>query len=113
LHIRRFHALFITNAVNLKERALRKPTIADFKSWHLAIAAQYSVGAVIYLVPIGFDHPSALGLDFNHIVLWGFGIVLFGLLSLVSVISAFADKSILGFMLAVAPFVGLYVTEWM
>ena len=79
----------------------RKPTIEDLKIWHIAVAVQYLIGGLILLLPIGFDHPSSLGLDFNHLILFG---LVFAFFTLAAVFASIADKSIVGFLLAAAPF---------
>jgi len=78
---------------------MRKPTIDDLKFWHIAVAVQCLVGGVILLLPIGFDQPSSLGLDFDHLILF---CLVFAFFLLVAVVSAIADMSIVGFLLAVA-----------
>ena len=79
---------------------MRKPTIQDLKLWHVAVAIQYVAGAILMVLPIGFDHPSSLGLDFDDLIVFGLG---FAFLTLIAVVCALSEKSIIGLLLATAP----------
>ena len=77
---------------------MRKPAISDIKSWHVAVAAQYLVGGVGFMILV-YVHRLSRGPELVPLILVG---LVFALFSLVAVLSAIANKRVLGFLLAVA-----------
>ena len=89
---------------------MRPPRIDDLRLWHVTVAVQYFAGAVLLLVPVGFDHPSSWGLDFDHLLLMG---LLFAFFTLIAVLCAIAEKSVIGFLIAAAPVYGPFLARWL
>lgn len=87
---------------------MRKLTIHDLRVWHIAVAIQYLVIGTALVIPVGFDHPSRLGLSFDHGLVIGLACAV---LTLVAVLLAIGERSVVGVILATAPIWGPIV--WM
>ncbi len=85
---------------------MRKLTIHDLRVWHIAVAIQYLVIGIALLLPVGFDHPSRLGLSFDHGLVIGLACAFF---TFMAVVLAVGEKSVVGVLLASAPVWGPFV----
>lgn len=80
---------------------MRKPTIDDLKLWHIVVGAQYLLLGILALVCMMLDRIYGQNVDF---VLLFFGAAFFVLVSLVAFLCSLFEKSIVGALIAAAPF---------
>lgn len=80
---------------------MRKPTIDDLKLWHIVVGAQYLLLAILALAASLFEYLSGRDIDYVPLIL---GAVVFILVSLFAIVCSVSEKSVIGVLIAAAPF---------
>ena len=80
---------------------MRKPAIDDLKLWHIAVGTQYLLLGILALAASLFEHFSGRDIDYGLLFL---GASFFVLISLVALLCSLSEKSVVGVLIAAAPF---------
>jgi len=86
---------------------MRKPALDHLRLWHITAGAQYLFGTLLFILGTFLVDFRTSGS--SELILFLFGVIVFLVLSLITAVSAVSERSIAGFLAAIAPIVCFYL----